>query len=365
MRSRKFAILSMFAGLILLLGCIHYQKSENLVDLEKKWEENFYSSLHYTRQGKITFYSASNGGIEIITQKPIEDFGCIKCHGSTKANGDPIITENYKPDCYDCHVTIGDKVEDSRCLECHARQRTEILLNLSDVHSEMSCKDCHSKEDIMGDGKHYPTLLKRDTMVRCENCHEYNGSAAHNLHGKLYCTSCHQSTVISCYNCHLESAENHQKRAFRAIEGFEILVNYKGKVYPANFMTAVYNNKTFVTIQPFYSHSITERGKDCSECHGNEIIKSYLQTGKIVMTRWSENNKTISSIKGIVPLPENWKSALVFDYITYIGDPSSPVKPEPWNWTFVKNESDLMQICCAEPLTDEQIKKLAKEFGKK
>lgn len=356
-------VVMMLIGIALLLGCSQPQER---VEIKTDWAKNFNTSLHYTRQGKITFYSAEHGGIELITQKPIDDFGCVKCHASTKANGEPISTETYTPDCYDCHVTPGDKVDDSRCLECHSRQRTEIaVLNLTDVHKGMGCMDCHSKEDVMGDGKHYPTLLKRETMVKCTDCHEYNGSAVHDLHGKVYCTSCHQTTVITCYNCHLESAEEHQKRAFRPIAGFEILVNFNGKVYPANFMTAVYHNRTFVTIQPFYSHSISEKAKSCDDCHGNENVKKYLETGKIVMTTWNESSKSLQSIKGVVPLPEDWKKALKFDYIIYIGNPSNPVKPEPYNWTYIGGESEVMQICCAEPLNEEQIQKLAKEYGKR
>ncbi|MEM0350644.1 MAG: hypothetical protein QXU61_02600 [Archaeoglobaceae archaeon] len=73
----------------------------------------------------------------------------------------------------------------------------------------------------------------------------------------------------------------------------------------------------------------------------------------------------MSSIKGVVPLPPDWKEALIFDYITYTGNPSDPVKFDPRNWTFVKNSSDLMQICCAEPLNKEQLERIAKKFGQK
>ncbi|MEM0203666.1 MAG: hypothetical protein QXO16_07530 [Archaeoglobaceae archaeon] len=347
---------------LLILGCAQPTAEKEKVN----WTKNFETSLHYTRQGKITFYSAENGGIELLTNKPITSFNCIKCHAETKANGQKIETASYVPDCYDCHVTPGDKVNDSICLGCHARQRTEIaVLKLSDVHRDrgMGCMDCHSKEDIMGDGKRYRTLVGRDTAVKCESCHEFKSNPAHILHGdRVHCTACHQSTVISCYNCHLNSAEEHQKRTFRPIAGFQVLINFKGKVYPANYMTAVYDNKTFVTFQPFYTHAIQKNAKDCKDCHGNANIKAYLDTGKIVMTRWNESSKSLSSIQGVVPLPPDWRSAMYFEYLTYVGNPSNPVKPEPWNWTYVKNSSDLMQMCCAEPLTKEQIEKLAKEF---
>ncbi|MCX8172464.1 MAG: cytochrome c3 family protein [Archaeoglobaceae archaeon] len=358
-------IVALLVGIVLFIG-YSQQKPTPVVEEKIDWAKNFNTSLHYTRQGKITFYSAENGGVELITGKSIRVFDCVKCHPTTKANGQPISTETYTPDCYDCHVTPGDKVNDSRCLECHARQRTEILvLNLPDVHRGIRCMDCHSKEDVMGDGKHYSTLLERETMVSCLKCHEYNGSAVHNLHGKVYCTSCHQTTVIACYNCHLDSAEEHRKRAFRPIAGFQILLNYKDKVYPANFMTAVYHNRTFVTIQPFHSHSIMREAKKCDDCHGNEILKKYLETGRIIMTTWNESNKSLTTIKGVVPLPQDWRTALKFDYITYIGDPSNPVRPEPHNWTLIGNHSEVMQLFLAKPLTEEQIKKLQKEFGKR
>ena len=64
---------------------------------------NFGTSLHKTREGKRTWYKSANGGFENITNIPVEDVNCLKCHPGTKADETPIDPATYTPDCYDCH----------------------------------------------------------------------------------------------------------------------------------------------------------------------------------------------------------------------------------------------------------------------
>lgn len=55
---------------------------------------NFGTSLHKTREGKRTWYKQSNGGFENITNIPVENVNCLKCHPGTKADGtsiDPLL----------------------------------------------------------------------------------------------------------------------------------------------------------------------------------------------------------------------------------------------------------------------------------
>ncbi|MCU0414708.1 MAG: hypothetical protein MUE91_09960, partial [Ignavibacteriaceae bacterium] len=65
---------------------------------------NISTSLHYTRNGKPTWYNAANGGFETISNVPINQVGCVECHDATDANGNPY-SGTYAPDCVDCHAT--------------------------------------------------------------------------------------------------------------------------------------------------------------------------------------------------------------------------------------------------------------------
>lgn len=96
-------------------------------------EEAFSTSLHGTRRGKATWYSAANGGFEALTNIPINQVACLNCHPGTKADGSPIDPATYKPDCSDCHKQPGDRVSDQICLKCHRRQMNEIALGYPDV----------------------------------------------------------------------------------------------------------------------------------------------------------------------------------------------------------------------------------------
>ncbi len=46
-------------------------------------QAQFDTSLHKTRQGKFTAYAKENGGMELITDIPMQDLSCWKCHSGT------------------------------------------------------------------------------------------------------------------------------------------------------------------------------------------------------------------------------------------------------------------------------------------
>ena len=330
----------------------------------------FATSLHYTRKGKETFYSAENGGFEKLTGIPIEKLGCKKCHAKTKADGTPIKAEEYEPDCYDCHKTPGDEVSDEVCLGCHGRQAVEIKLGkkmpelFSDVHRKagLKCVDCHSAEDVHGDGKEYNSMLEGAIKAKCENCHELARNAAHLIHrDKVDCKACHVKTVIACYNCHLDSlVEAHVKRPYAPLGGFKILMNFDGKVTSATLMALKYENKTFYVVAPFFSHTVT-KDVSCTDCHDSKALKEYDETGKIVLTKWNESSKKLEWKKGVIPLVPDWREAFILDFLEYKADPHTPMKPFDQNWTYLKTGADLTQILYGEPLTEEQLKSLRKK----
>lgn len=327
--------------------------------------DTFSTSLHGTRQGKATWYSKENGGFETLTDVPMTDLPCQKCHASTYADGTGVDPATYQPGCADCHATPGDKPKDETCLGCHSRQGLEMQ-SFSDVHREMGfgCTTCHSSREMHGDGHQYASMLEPGAMdTKCENCHTgLVSNAAHSIHqGKVDCTACHSQSVISCYNCHFESmVQGHVKRFLKPpMADFELLVrDTEGKVHAANMQSLIYGGKTFVAIAPFTAHTITKKARGCSDCHDNAALKEYKETGKITVARWDADQGKLIGPQGVIPVPPDWQEALQFDFLDYTGDPTA-AETDPEAWVFLKHGADLMQMLYGEPLTEEQMQKLS------
>ncbi len=336
-----------------------------------QWEY-FDTSLHKTRAGKETWYGAANGGFEAFTGVPIEDLGCVGCHGATDADGNPY-SDPYTPDCGDCHPSSFLPVAQEQCLSCHGRQAKEIALGYSDVHRDMGmvCWDCHSMYDIHGDGTEYASMLEPGAIdADCENCH--TNEPAHDSYdphdGALHCTACHAQTVLSCYNCHFESqVQAHVKRAKQPLHDFVILGNRKatrdgvGQVYPMTFQSLTNDGTAFAAFGPFTSHTITLNGRTCDDCHynygpGNAAIEEYNNTGEIKFATWDDGSHTLSWIHGVIPMPSDYETAWRMDFLTYTGDPSDPPPGDAALWTGIgKDQWDGHQMFYIDPLTETQM----------
>lgn len=328
----------------------------------------FATSLHGTRRGKQTWYSKYNEGFEALTGIPIDQLTCLKCHPGTRADGTPIESATYQPDCSDCHIRVGDRVSQEICLKCHRRQALEITtFQYPDVHRDLgfTCRSCHTKREMHGDGNIYLSWLEPGAMdVSCETCHRtIPATTSHHLHRETVdCTACHTQSVISCYNCHFESEiAAGIKRPYGVLRNFTLLVRRQGsgKVYPATIMGLTYQGKSFIAIAPYRAHNIVARGRSCGECHANAAIAEYARTGQITVTRWDEQQKKLIGPSGVIPVPPDWQQALRFDFVDYTGDPKAATT-DPTKWVFLKSGADKLQMLYASPLTREQIEKLAR-----
>ncbi|MBI9071597.1 MAG: T9SS type A sorting domain-containing protein [Melioribacteraceae bacterium] len=335
--------------------------------------QHFSTSIHKTRIGKATFYDKENGGFETLTNVPIEDMGCIDCHAPTNALG--IAYDESNPwtgmTCLDCHngSPAEGNVSQDQCLACHGRQAAEIgPMNLSDVHrtAGFKCWDCHGTEDMHGDGTVYESMLADGaTDADCADCHTAESIPDHTAYdphgGKLHCTTCHAETVITCYNCHLESqVEHHVKRAKQKVKGFMILVNREkdGKVYPATFQSLSHDGNSWIAMGPYTSHSIKSEGRTCEDCHNSENVQNLVNTGELKFATWSDTDSSLSTLTGIVPLPEDYATNFKMDFIKYDGNTSDPAAASK-NWSKIgKDVADGFQLKYATALTSKQIKAL-------
>ncbi len=337
-------------------------------------QANFSTSIHGTRQGKATAYNKENGGMEVLTNIPIENLPCQKCHADNYPDGEAVNPATYTPSCRDCHNQADNfSIAQETCLSCHNRKVSEVQMYPDHInpHTEkgMKCWDCHAKDELHGDdGIHYASMHDVGAIkAKCTNCHtNIPDNTAHQMHatsGKFECQACHIKSIVQCTNCHFESLlEGHIKRAQTKTKDFQLLVKRRGKYTSGTFMTLIYDGKTNVIFAPVSGHLIDPDGKQCSDCHynmgqQNQAIAEYNETGKISLVTWISDEKKLVNKKGVVPLVADWQNAYNIDFVNYEGDLSSPTS-DPDKWVFAKNTIDNAHLFYAEPLTADEMKKL-------
>jgi hypothetical protein len=349
--------------------------------------ETFGTSLHFTREGKAHYYAEQNGGFETLTGVPMSDLACQQCHAATLADGTPVDDATYEPTCADCHADPADPgavVTSDICLGCHSRQQNEINF-FDDVHrtAGLICVDCHTAREMHGDGTAYVSQNAMGAMdAACEDCHvEGNDEGAtvptnNSFHAShriltdeplLDCSACHVSSVISCYNCHFPSEVAGAGKRFLSPprKGFKMLLNHEGRVHSATFQSLIdEDGETFYVLAPYYAHSVTKEGITCGTCHSNAAVNEYNDTGEITVALWDEDTRTLMGPTGVIPIPPDWEQALLFDFLDYTGDATTPIPDtDPTLWQYTQTGADLTQMLFAEPLTASQMTDLSLNLG--
>jgi hypothetical protein len=277
------------------------------------------TSLHGTGYGMEYHYS---DGLARLTDVPYSNLGCKNCHTD---------------ECADCHDVdeddnpiAGDKVSDPEtCFVCHSRQSAMQKTILpaqgeSDVHLEagLECGDCHSSEQMHGDGMFYNTMLQETYFeTECVDCHDLESlpsNSAHMVHGdsSVDCSSCHMKRSLSCYNCHFTTEVLHgPKVAYGKLFDFVLLVkDASGKITPGTVMPITWvddvsnpeeTTETELIVAPYYAHTISGEGRTCAECHDNAAITELEETGKIKFAWWDETEDTLMHASGVIPYVED------------------------------------------------------------
>lgn len=318
------------------------------------WDEWYPTSLHATGQGLQTFYSAAQGGLEQFAGVPYADLACKSCHEPSLTGG-----------CASCHDTPdpgpGAQVDDGlgegqACGRCHSRQASEAAAGFSDVHRDagMSCMDCHTLEDVMGDGRSYSSLLEDGAIhIECEDCHTtVPANRYHDWHAvAVDCSTCHMQGMMTCYNCHYQSAlPEGESQLAKQVTDWILLVNREGKVHPANMHSLVYGGNKLLIVAPGYGHTIARNAvSGCEDCHGNAHVVDLDDDSVLVMAEF-DGVGDVRTAQGFVPVPFNYETALLFDFLVYDADTE--------RWSLLARGQDATQFMFAEPLSDEQLKKL-------
>ena len=146
------------------------------------------------------------------------------------------LKEGYKANCQSCHGTCADchitrpaagggglasghkftKTPDMRknCTTCHVSRGGhayygEGIGTVPDVHltsAGFTCMDCHSKNEIHGDGNYYDQRYKTQLKPECVDCHNdiENSNTYHTMHFDSFnCQTCHSQDYNNCGSCHI------------------------------------------------------------------------------------------------------------------------------------------------------------------
>ncbi|MCF8364641.1 MAG: hypothetical protein K9H16_02585 [Bacteroidales bacterium] len=181
--------------------------------------DNFATSLHRGtgQKRKVTMRSGLNGP---------EDFDQLPAHQ----------IEGYNANCATCHASCGDchivrppigggglsrghdfiKTPDmvSICVTCHVSRGGHAYLGVAsgtqpDVHltqMDYKCIDCHSADELHGDGQVVEQRYAYEKLPKCQDCHSdlKSKNTYHSMHmDDFNCQVCHSQDYNNCGSCHI------------------------------------------------------------------------------------------------------------------------------------------------------------------
>ncbi len=171
----------------------------------------------------------------LITKK-VPTASCVRCHNRSGRLGTSYMGQ-YESEQY------GTPIEDGEPSSKRLADGRFYLELDDDIHHQknMACIDCHTRDEIMGDGNNYAHF--EDALeVKCTTCHSNkpgktsknnmlnniseqdgkfvltsklddkkhplnppkSGVCDYPLHKRLSCVSCHSTWVPQCYGCHVK-----------------------------------------------------------------------------------------------------------------------------------------------------------------
>jgi len=284
---------------------------------------NYKKSLHYTTIGQrnrvIKRMSVEEAKIfdDTVFRK-----SCNACHAS----------------CGDCHVkspaiagvSLGlinkhkfvRKDEGKTCAYCHGGrvypEYTGEYGGNADVHYQkgMLCMDCHTMDELHGDGRDYALKEEVRDRPRCTDCHERGREAkltarvAHLKHSQTAsCFSCHSAGEYrQCYNCHNGHSEakpgfflGTSPRNHRTITTLRIIPTVRDTFKPAGIQQANFDALPNYWDAPIHNiRKRTERTRNCDNCH--EDRKGFLTMETLLKDSSRVNLELINKPK---PIPIN------------------------------------------------------------
>lgn len=260
-------------------------------------------SLHYTNAGMKNGVAARFSAAEkkAYDSKVFEQ-SCRSCHAS----------------CGDCHVkspVVGGvntgllashafvrKDESKTCALCHGGrvypEFTGEYGGSPDVHYRkgMTCMDCHTADQMHGNGKAYAGRRDVENKPSCAACHPAGSEtteeakSAHSDHGdRVSCTACHVGTGYrQCASCHLgEGATSNPSivlgmnpRKEGQLTTLRLIPTVRKTFEPAGVAQSNFDSlPNYWDAVPHNVKKRTERTRDCALCHYEQ--ENYLTEEKL------------------------------------------------------------------------------------
>ncbi|NOR46492.1 MAG: PGF-CTERM sorting domain-containing protein [Methanosarcinaceae archaeon] len=255
---------------------------------------NYATSLHYMAYGMRSEYELGAAGHFGIDVDAFYEEACAGCHYQT---------------CTKCHqgyiAAMGHGEETveitlDTCNQCHLTKQSSTFIGdlpkhssegpHADIHYEkgLTCMDCHSPEEMHGDGTIYTTQQQAVTTA-CEDCHNSPGKVvkemnvtqytteipAHEIHDeKLDCAACHAGWMPTCVNCHLNILEAEGLKTTDGVvtDEFYLAKGIDGLIKPFLKQSTNYDGETHTAYAAWMPHTITDEPKDCAFCHENREV---------------------------------------------------------------------------------------------
>lgn len=177
-----------------------------------------------------------------------------------------MVQAGYEKNCATCHATCGDchvnrpkpgggglyrghefskkpSMADN-CVACHSSRGGHAYFGIAsgtvpDVHltkAGFNCMNCHSKNEIHGDGSIYDQRYKMALLPKCENCHSNlnTSNQYHTVHiSSFNCNACHSQNYNNCGSCHIGGAG----ARIPSYQSFKIGINPIPETKPYKFAT--------------------------------------------------------------------------------------------------------------------------------
>jgi thiosulfate/3-mercaptopyruvate sulfurtransferase len=228
------------------------------------------------------------------------------------------------------------------CVTCHVSRGGHAYLGVApgtkpDAHltnNGFTCMDCHSAEELHGDGQPVDQRYAYSKLPSCDNCHagEKSANMYHSMHyDDFNCNVCHSQDFNNCGSCHIhgDGARIPAYQDFKIAgnplpdikPGLEFVVVRRNPAAPDNWekygVPEYANFNAFPTYNYASPHNLlrwttrteVEDGMNCSSnCHirneGGTLINKGLYLFQDDLLDWEEQANADIVVDG--KLPASW-----------------------------------------------------------
>lgn len=270
---------------------------DKCVSCHKNIVDNYKTSLHLGmgQRRKVCMRSGLSGYKDFnqLPEHQIDGYNsnCATCHAS----------------CGNCHIVrppIGggglsnghsfNKTPDmiGICVACHSSRGGHAYLGvasgtLPDVHLKnmgYKCLDCHSGDELHGNGQEVDQRYAYSKLPKCVDCHK-NLESNNNYHSMHYttfnCQGCHSQSYNNCGSCHIHG------------EGARV-PSYLDFKLASNPLPGIKTGFKFTLVRRTLAAPDNWEKYDVSKYPNFDVLPTYNYTSPHNILRWTERTQVAS-----------------------------------------------------------------------